>query len=146
MIKVKEQQNKGRQVTGFQSPAAEYTERSLDITDRLVVDFENTYYISMQSDDMADYGIFKGNILIIDRTLEVVNGAIVVFSFADKFYTRYYIKKGSLVYLQASSKMEIMQLESNEFILWGVVIANINRLIPKALMKGRYADVCTCGY
>ncbi len=64
MIKVKEQQNKGRQVTGFQSPAAEYTERSLDITDRLVVDFENTYYISMQSDDMADYGIFKGNILI----------------------------------------------------------------------------------
>lgn len=54
---------------GFPSPADDYLEAKLDLTEHLVKHPSATYYIKAMGDSMVDYGIFSGDLLIVDRSL-----------------------------------------------------------------------------
>ncbi|MFQ1016953.1 S24 family peptidase [Gilliamella sp. BG7] len=54
---------------GFPSPADDYLEAKLDLTEHLVKHPSATYYIKAMGDSMVDYGIFSGDLLIFDRSL-----------------------------------------------------------------------------
>ena len=130
---------------GFRLPMLEYEEDSLDIRDQIVMDPDNTFYMLMSSNDMAGFGIFKDNILVIDRSLEPINSAIVVAYFRGEFYTRQYIRQGKSVQLKGDNEAATLLVEPDEELkVWGVVTVTLNRVLPDALRKGRYQDVCTC--
>ena len=143
---LKEQQEQERRaVKGFRLPMLEYEEERLNITDRLVVDRDNTYYMMMESNHMKGYGISEGNLLIVDRSLNPVSGAIVVAFYRGEWYTRQYIENERGKYLKADSVKVTISLEKEDEVqIWGVVTANVNPLLPVALRKGRYQHVCTC--
>ncbi len=145
MLRVKKQLKVVRAVKGFHLPILEYEEDLLDIAEQIVIDADNTYYMQMDSDAMAGYGIFKGNILVVDKSLTAVEGAIVVTFFNGEWYVREYTKQGGAVLLKAGHPSASINVGKNdELAIWGVVMVNVNNLLPRQLMKGRYADVCTC--
>lgn len=54
-------------LSGFQSPAADYLEGRLNITDLLVIDPHCTYYFQMDCQATKNQGLRSGDLLIIDK-------------------------------------------------------------------------------
>jgi DNA polymerase V len=136
-----------RFITGFQSPAEDHAERRLDISDKIIVDPDSTFYAKMDSDSMAGFGILEGSILVVDRSLIAKSGAIILAFFNGAFCTRMYIEKGLERWLVSGNKhYEDIRIDHTleAFQIWGVVLVNINSLLPKSLLNGKYKDVCAC--
>lgn len=65
-------------IAGFESPAAEYTQLSLDL-DALLVDHPNATFIGLaKGDSMQAAGIFDGDLLIVDRAVKVQQFDVIV--------------------------------------------------------------------
>lgn len=63
---------------GFPSPAADYAENDLSLNDYFVKNKDATFVIEARGDSMIDAGIYEGDILIIDRSVEPRRGDIVL--------------------------------------------------------------------
>lgn len=63
---------------GFPSPAADYAENDLSLNDYFVKNKDATFIIEARGDSMIDAGIYEGDILIIDRSIEPRRGDIVL--------------------------------------------------------------------
>ncbi len=63
---------------GFPSPATDYCERKLDLNELCVQKPAATYFVRAQGDSMIDAGIFPGDVLVIDRSINPTHGDIVI--------------------------------------------------------------------
>lgn len=63
---------------GFPSPAADHMEAALDINGLLVRRPAATFFCRAQGDSMREAGIFDGDLLVVDRSLEPHPGDVVV--------------------------------------------------------------------
>jgi len=63
---------------GFPSPADDYIEGSLDLNQHLIKHPAATFFVRVSGSSMIDAGIFPGDILIVDRSLEAVDKKIVI--------------------------------------------------------------------
>lgn len=66
---------------GFPSPASDYYERTLDLNELCILKPAATYFVRAQGDSMIDAGIFPGDILVVDRSINAQHGDIVIASF-----------------------------------------------------------------
>ena len=63
---------------GFPSPADDYLDRPLDLNEHLIRRPASTYFARAQGKSMIRYGIFDGDLLVVDRSLEAKSGHIIV--------------------------------------------------------------------
>ena len=63
---------------GFPSPAQGYFDRSIDLNQELVQHPESTFYARVEGDSMVDADLNEGDILVVDRSLQVKSGDIAV--------------------------------------------------------------------
>src|SRR5690554_1513030 len=63
---------------GFPSPADDYVEQELDLIEHLIKHPAATYFVRAQGDSMEEYGIFDGDLLIVDRSVEAIHGDVVI--------------------------------------------------------------------
>lgn len=63
---------------GFPSPAAGYVEASIDLNELCVEHPNATFLVRVGGDSMIDSGIYPDDLLIVDRSIEVMSGDIVV--------------------------------------------------------------------
>ena len=77
---------------GFPSPATDYLDAKLDLNDLLVEHPSATYYVRVIGDSMVGAGIVSGDLLVVDKSLEVTNNCIVV-AYLDGEFTVKRIKK-----------------------------------------------------
>ncbi|MFO7767198.1 MAG: translesion error-prone DNA polymerase V autoproteolytic subunit [Pelovirga sp.] len=63
---------------GFPSPASDYCEKTLDLNELCITRPAATYFVRAQGESMIDAGIFDGDILVVDRSLEPRHGDIVI--------------------------------------------------------------------
>jgi len=131
-----------QKISGFQSPAADYLEGRLDISDRLVIDPHSTFYFQMQGGEMESSGILDGDILIIDRSLKARHGAIVVAFSAGSFICRLFLSEKGELLLKGDNEI-LAETEMGRLEVWGVVTAVCRNMLPQTLRKGRYGHVCT---
>lgn len=117
MLRMKKHRAK-RDVLGFRLPMLVHEEPELDVTEIMIVDPDNTFFMRMGSDAMASYHILENHILVIDRTLQPVPGSIVVFFHEGGFYTREYCPEPNRVVLKSDEKDMVV----DEFVCWGVVM------------------------
>lgn len=108
-------------VSGFISPAEDYKERRLHIAQRIVNDPINTFYFEVISNDMADYGIFKGTILVVDRSKAVQNGSLIICNIEGEWLNRYLFKKGGKVFLYSSKTVDPIEITGLPIEIFGTV-------------------------
>jgi DNA polymerase V len=65
---------------GFPSPATDYCERKLDLNELCIQHPAATYFVRAQGDSMIEAGIFPGDVLVIDRSINASHGDIVIVS------------------------------------------------------------------
>ena len=64
--------------TGFGAAADDYMERGIDLNEQLIKNKPATFFFRMKGDAMQEAGIFEGDVLIVDRSLKLANGKIIV--------------------------------------------------------------------
>lgn len=59
---------------GFPSPAQDYMTESIDLNKELIHNKETTFYARVEGDSMIDAGIYNGDYVVIDNSLEANDG------------------------------------------------------------------------
>ncbi|MCH5237056.1 MAG: translesion error-prone DNA polymerase V autoproteolytic subunit [Muribaculaceae bacterium] len=118
---------------GFPSPAQDYIDRTLNFNEDIIKHPAATFYAKAMGDSMVEAGIEEGDILVIDRALEPVNGDIIVAHINQEFTVKYLDvsdrDKGIVRLLPGNSRYKpIIMKEGDELNIWGVVSSVIKRL------------------
>ena len=116
---------------GFPSPAEQYVESPLDLNELLVHQPAATYFVRASGDSMLGAGIRNGDILIVDRSLEAIDGSVVIAAVDDEFTVKYYRKDSGGIRLEPANKRykTIHFHDGMELHLFGVVTAVIHRFV-----------------
>lgn len=116
----------GNVICGFPSPGEEYREESLDFNDYLVKHKLSTFCLRSYGDSMAPT-IRENDILVVDRSLCVRNGDIVVAEYNGDFTVKYFYKKNSSCFLVPENKA-YKEIEVNQNTrLFGVVTSIVRK-------------------
>ncbi|RKS87557.1 SOS response UmuD protein [Orbus hercynius] len=114
---------------GFPSPADDYLEAKLDLTEHLVKHPSATYYIKAIGDSMVDCGIFSGDLLIVDRSLAPQIDDIVIAAIDGELTCkRLGLIKGQYHLLSGNALYPPIALVGKEVHIWGIVIHAIHSL------------------
>ncbi len=138
----KVQQRAQQIVSGFKSPADDYLEGRLDISDVLVMDPQCTFYFRMEGNSMSNYQIPDQALLIVDRALKAVDGAIVIAAWQGELICRaLHVKADNRVALRANEETIESDIGTG-LEIWGVITAVCYNVLPDVLRRGRYSRVC----
>ncbi len=108
---------------GFTSPAEEGIDQSLDLNSHLVPHPAATFFVRVNGHSMEGAGIFSGDLLIVDRSLEGTSGKIVVAVVTGEFTVKRLLKRADKILLVAEHE-DFPPLEispETDFQVWGVV-------------------------
>lgn len=116
---------------GFPSPADDYLEGKLDLNDYLIMNPSATFLVRVTGDSMINSGIYSGDLLIVDRSLEPKDGNIVIAVIDGELTVkRLRNAKNKLSLVPENPKYKPIEItESMNFEVWGVVSTVIHPLI-----------------
>jgi DNA polymerase V len=116
----------GQQTSGFPSPAEDYLEAPLDVRELVVKHPTATFFLEVEGEAMGDAGIHAGDILVVDRALDALPGAIVVAAIDGELLVRRVRSlHGESMTLFAVQAGEPIRLVTDA--LWGVVTWVLHR-------------------
>ena len=115
---------------GFPSPAEDYVDKALDFNELLVEHPAATFAIRIEGDSMTGAGIFPGDIAVVDRAREPVNGSIVLALLDGAFTVKRYRIKDNAAWLQAENPAfaDLHVTGEQSFEVWGVIMRSIRML------------------
>lgn len=116
---------------GFPSPAEHYSEGALDLNELLVRHPAATYFLRAAGESMTGAGIRSGDILVVDRSLPAVNGAIVIACIDNEFTVKYFhADEHGVSLIPANRRFKPVVLSgAMELKLFGVVTAVIHQYV-----------------
>jgi DNA polymerase V len=125
---------------GFPSPASDYIEERLDLNEHLVKHPAATFFVRADGDSMQGAGIYNGDILVVDRSLEPADMCVVIATLESEFTVkRLRISNGKATLQPENQKYRPMEItEDSDFKIWGVVTYVIHGLVkcnPKSGVK-----------
>jgi len=108
---------------GFPSPADDYTELSLDLNKYLIKHPAATFYARVKGDSMINAGIKDGDILVVDRAINITDGCIAVCIIDSEFTVKRLKKVAERILLVPENEdyQTIEVSEFNDFEVWGIV-------------------------
>ncbi len=117
---------------GFPSPADDYLHDSLDFNRDLIKNPEATFYGRVSGDSMIDAGICNGDIAVIDRSLQPVDGDVIVAFVNGEFTIKYldlkHQEEGYIKLLPANANYSPIRIDAEDnFRVWGVVVWTIKQ-------------------
>ena len=115
---------------GFPSPADDYIEGYLDLNTKFIKHPSSTFVLQATGDSMMDVGIFSGDWLLVDRSIEPSDGRIVIAAVNGELTVKRLSHKGGKVQLlPANPKFKPIDItEENEMVIWGVVTLVLHEL------------------
>ncbi len=125
-----QQQVKTANATGFGAAADDYMERGIDLNEQLIRNKPATYFFRMKGDAMQDAGIYDNDVLIVDRSVKLVTGKIIIAVLNGELLVRRYHKNFSSAFLiPENNRYKTINLaEFTEFMMWGVVTYAIHEV------------------
>lgn len=108
---------------GFPSPADDYMEDRIDLNEQLVRNPPATFFIRVKGNSMVGAGIFDGDTLVVDRSIEPKSGHVVV-AVVDGELTvkRLSMHRGRTRLLPENPEFQPIEFrDGQELQVWGVV-------------------------
>lgn len=114
---------------GFPSPADDFIEISIDINKEYIKNKDTTFFAKVKGNSMINAGIFDGDLLIIDKSLEPQNDKIAVCQIDGEFTVKKIKIEKDVVWLIAENDAfkPIKVTPDNELLIWGIVTASIKK-------------------
>lgn len=107
---------------GFPSPADDYVETGLDLSEALIQNEEATFYVRVAGESMTGAGIHDGDVLVVDRSVEPSEGDVVIAVLGGELTVkRYVVRRGRPCLMpEADGHDPIPVREGQELRIWGV--------------------------
>jgi DNA polymerase V len=114
---------------GFPSPADAHLDRDLDLHELLIQHPAATYYVRLAGDSMQGVGLYDGDILVVDRSLEPKHHDIVIAVLDGELTVKRLFPQGDLIQLRpANHRYPIITVTPDqEWLIWGVVTGSIRQ-------------------
>ena len=112
---------------GFPSPATDYIEDDVDLNTHLIKNAPATFIIRVQGKSMTNVGIYDGDLLIVDRSINPKNSSTVIANVNEELVVKTFIRGKNNNYL-ASGPNKIELSENPNIIIWGVDTYVIHKL------------------
>lgn len=108
---------------GFPSPALDFEDLAIDLNKHLIKHPSATFYGRVKGDSLKNAGVDNGDLLIIDRSLEPVNGKIAVCYIDGEFTAkRIKISKNEIWLTPENDDYPSIKVEEeNDLVIWGIV-------------------------
>ena len=116
---------------GFPSPATDYVEDDIDLNTHLIKNIPSTFLIRVQGKSMNNVGIYNGDLLVLDRSLDPKNFSTVIVNINEELVVQSFLKEKDQSFLTSGSKKlkdKINLTENPEIFIWGVVTYVIHAL------------------
>ena len=116
---------------GFPSPSQDYQTSELDLNEHLMPNRVSTFLIRARGHSMTRAGIFDGDELIVDRSIQAEDGHVVV-AVVDGEMTvkRLRIGAGGVrLCAEHSRHPDIEIAELSDLRVWGVVTRSLHRVL-----------------
>lgn len=117
--------------TGFGAAADDYMERGVDLNEQLIRNKPATFFMRVSGDAMTGVGIFHGDVVIVDRSIKVTNGRVVIATLNGEMLIRRFEKNFNKIRLvPETDKLSPIDIDLSgaEFSIWGVVTYVIHAL------------------
>lgn len=115
-----------RPAAGFPAPGDDLVEKPLDLNDLLIDNPTATFFVRVAGDSMEGAGIFDGDVLVVDRSVEANDGRIVVAAVFGELVVkrlRKYQNHAELVSENDAYK-PVNISDVDDVYIWGVVIGS----------------------
>ncbi len=112
----------------FPSPAEDHRENTLNLQD-LVVHPLSTYFLKMSGVAMEPT-IHAKDVLVVDRSLILLDYQVVVVVYQERFWTRRILQTDERILLIADNRAfeDVVVSREEDFLIWGVVTYAVHRL------------------
>ena len=117
---------------GFPSPADDYLENNLNLDKLLIKNRPSTFLIRAGGDSMINIGIYDGDILIVDRSLDAKSKDIVIATiFGELTVKKLLLDIHGNPQLKSENELySSIEIKNKEdLIIWGVVTSVIHQFI-----------------
>ena len=105
---------------GFPSPATDYVQDEIDLNSELIKNPPATFLIRVQGNSMTDHKITSGDLLVVDRSLNLKNDCIAIINFNNELVVKNIIKQNNNFYIKNKAE-KILINENSDINVWGVV-------------------------
>ena len=115
---------------GFPSPAETFIKKSIDLNSAIIRNTSATFFMKVEGESMVKAGIFNGDIVVIDRSLEPKNGDVVIVEYNGELLIKRLVLSGKEIILAPENDdfQKIKIHTHDNFAVWGVVTFVIKRL------------------
>ncbi len=120
----------GYVAAGLPSATEDHIEAFIDLNEQLLKHSESSFAIRASGESMINAGIFPGDLLLVDQSIEAKSGRIIIAILDGELTVKRLVKREGKVFLEAENENyppieigEESQLES-----WGVVTNVIHAL------------------
>lgn len=120
----------GHVPAGFPSPAQDYSDTQIDLTKMLIRDEASTFIVRVSGDSMEGAGIYDGDELIVDRSIEPRDGHVVIAIVDGEMTVKRLRVTATGVILQAENATypDVQVAELSELMIWGVATRCLHHL------------------
>ena len=114
---------------GFPSPAEDYIDQELDLNAYLIKHPAATYFVKAAGTAMLSVGIHPNDLLIVDRSLTPVNGAIVIAVIEGRLMVKQLRIQGDTALLTSDYPyFSSIDITDQDLRIWGVVTTVIHKV------------------
>jgi DNA polymerase V len=105
---------------GFPSPATDYVQDEIDLNSELIKNPPATFLIRVQGNSMTEHKIINGDLLVVDRSLNLKNDCIAIINFNNELVVKNIIKENNNFYIK-NREEKILINENSDINVWGIV-------------------------
>ena len=105
---------------GFPSPATDYVQDEIDLNSELIKNPPATFLIRVQGNSMTEHKIISGDLLVVDRSLNLKNDCIAIINFNNELVVKNIIKENNNFYIK-NREEKILINENSDVNVWGIV-------------------------
>lgn len=106
--------------SGFPSPATDYVQDEIDLNSELIKNPPATFLIRVQGNSMTEHKIINGDLLVVDRSLNLKNDCIAIINFNNELVVKNIIKENNNFYIK-NKEDKILINENSDINVWGIV-------------------------
>lgn len=120
----------GRVPAGFPSPSQDYSDTKIDLTQMLIRDELSSFIVRVSGDSMEGAGIYDGDELIVDRSIEPRDGHVVIAIVDGEMTVKRLRITTTGVVLQAENAEypDVIVAELSDLVIWGVATTCLHHL------------------
>lgn len=117
-------------VAGFPSPADDNIEDTIDLNEQFIRKPETSFLVKVQGDSMKNVGIYNGDMLVIDKSLNAKDKDIVIAAIDGELTVKRLSMKSTGTWLvpENDDYDPILVREESDLVIWGVVTSVLRHL------------------